>query len=102
MGKKIVLNRCYGGFSLSKDVKSMYKNATRDVIRPTGWFSDQDIPRDDPTLIDIIEKIGLEKAGGGFAKLQIIEIPEDVAEDGWIIQDYDGVEWVAEKHRTWP
>ena len=30
--------------------------------------------------------------------LKIIEIPDDV---DWIIEEYDGNEWVAEKHRTW-
>lgn len=101
MGRKIVLNRCYGGFSLSKDVKAMYRSATSGVCRPTGWFPDQDIPRDDPVLIEIIERVGVDRAGGQFSKLCIVEIPADVPEDGWIIQDYDGVEWVAEKHRTW-
>jgi hypothetical protein len=101
MGRKIVLNRCYGGFSLSKDVKDMYRSATSNIIRPSGWYPDHDIPRDDPLLIEIIESVGLNRAGGGFSKLCIVEIPDDVPEDGWIIQDYDGVEWVAEKHRTW-
>jgi hypothetical protein len=29
----------------------------------------------------------------------VIEIPDDVE---WIIVDYDGMEHIAEKHRTWP
>jgi hypothetical protein len=37
-------------------------------------------------------------ANGGNANIKIVEVPEDV---DWEIADYDGVEWVAEKHRTW-
>jgi hypothetical protein len=28
----------------------------------------------------------------------VIEIPDDVE---WEVEEYDGLEWVAEKHRTW-
>lgn len=101
MPRKIVLNRGYGGFSLSPEVKQLYTEATRDITRPPNWFMNTDVRRDDPVLIQIIEKVGLDSAGGGFARLRIIEIPDDVPPDGWIIQDYDGMEWVAEKHRIW-
>jgi hypothetical protein len=33
-----------------------------------------------------------------FAKLKIVEVPYGVE---WTIEEYDGVEWVAEKHRKW-
>ena len=57
----------------------------------------RDIPRDDPTLIQVLEELGVT-ANGEFAKLRIVEIPEDVE---WEIEEYDGLEWVAEKHRKW-
>jgi hypothetical protein len=101
MGRKIVVNRCYGGFSLSKHVKALYKEATKDIPRPENWFMESDVRRDDPVLIKIIEDVGIQSASSGFSKLRIIEIPDDVPADGWMIQDYDGMEWVAEKHRTW-
>lgn len=96
-----MINRCYGGFSLSDQVKALYKEATREITRPPNWFLITDVRRDDPVLIQIIESVGVQSAGGGFARLKIIEIPDDVAPDGWIIQDYDGMEWVAERHRVW-
>ena len=43
----------------------------------------------------------MDKSSDTDGKLKIVEIPDDVPEDGWTIQDYDGKEWVAEKHRTW-
>ena len=102
MPRQIVLNGCYGGFSLSDQAEVMYKEATKDIIRGDHWYADQDIQRDDPILIKIVQELGLKRAGGNYSQLEIIEIPDDVPDDGWIIKDYDGMEWVAEKHRTWP
>lgn len=101
MPRKIVINRCYGGFNLSHAVKTLYKQATEDIPKPQNWHIIADVKRDDPVLIQIIERMGVQSAGGEFSRLRIIEIPDDVPQDGWIIQDYDGMEWVAEKHRVW-
>lgn len=133
--KKIVINACYGGFSLSEMAEDLYaeksgfelfryennfgspyelikngkggflvytltKNhgpSISELPHETRWSS-RDIDRTDPILIDVIEELGSEKASGCCAELKIIEIPDDV--DGEI-EEYDGREWVAEKHRTW-
>ena len=55
------------------------------------------IPRDDPTLVQVVEELGAD-ASGRYADLEIVEIPDDVA---WQIEEYDGYEHVAEKHRIW-
>jgi len=60
-------------------------------------FSDRDLDRDDPVLVQVVKEMGAG-AGGRFAALKIVEIPADVE---WQIEEYDGMEWVAEKHRTW-
>ncbi len=99
--RKIVINTCYGGFSLSDKVINRYRQATGSVLGQDNEFFETDIARDDPVLIRIIEEIGVGAASGAFASLKIIEIPSDIPVDGWTIQEYDGVEWVAEKHRTW-
>jgi hypothetical protein len=39
-----------------------------------------------------------DNANGGFANLRVVKIPGNVE---WTIDEYDGLEWVAEKHRTW-
>jgi hypothetical protein len=44
-----------------------------------------------------VEQLG-EAANGEFAELKVVEIPDDAE---WTIQEYDGDEWIAEKHRTW-
>ena len=65
---------------------------------PDDWyFSERDIPRDDPDLIAVVRELG-DEANGNHATLRVIEIPDDVE---WEIEEYDGQEWVAERHRTW-
>ena len=59
---------------------------------------ENDIARDDPDLIATIELLGADVCGGRFSSLKIVEIPDDAE---WEIEEYDGLEWVAEKHRTW-
>lgn len=39
-----------------------------------------------------------EESGGTFSNLLVVEVPDDV---DWVISEYDGIEWVSEKHRTW-
>lgn len=53
--------------------------------------------RADPLLVQTVNELG-EKANGRFADLKIVEIPDGV---DWTIEEYDGQEWVAEKHETW-
>lgn len=60
------------------------------------WY-EREIPRDDPALVQVVEELGAD-ANARFAKLEIVEIPDGVA---WQIEEYDGLEHVAEKHRTW-
>ena len=60
-------------------------------------FHDRDVARDDPYLVQVVEELG-DRANGRHAELKVVEIPADV---DWEIDEYDGTEWVAEKHRVW-
>ena len=87
---KVVINTCYGGFGLSEKAYK-YLGLTWDGY---GFgFSD----RADPNLVKCVEELGKD-ASGLYAKLKVVEIADDVE---WQIEEYDGIEWVAEKHRTW-
>jgi hypothetical protein len=57
----------------------------------------QKIARDDCDLVDVVEKLGA-KANGPVSTLEVIEIPGDVV---WQIEECEGLEHVAEAHRTW-
>ena len=61
-------------------------------------WSETNLLRDDPVLVRVVEELGGEEAGSAVAVLKVVRIPANVS---WIIQDYDGQEWVAERHRTW-
>lgn len=101
MPRRIVLNKCFGGFSLSQEARDMYRDLTKDVERSPNWYIDLDVARDDPHLLTVVDTLGLNAASGSYADLTVVEIPDDVPKDGWVIQEYDGREWVAETHRIW-
>lgn len=91
---KIVINRRYGGFGLSEKAEKAY--CREKGIDPVN-FAHWEINRNDPVLIELVEKMGKD-AAGNHADLKVVDIPDDV---DWVIDEYDGMEWVAEKHRTW-
>ena len=111
---KIVINRCFGGFGLSDEAVRLYAKLAgialveaqskycgtefyTDTVSDETYFSYYDIARDDGFLIETVETLG-KAADGGHAKLSVVEIPDDV---DWQIEEYDGSEHIAEKHRTW-
>lgn len=119
---KVVINRCFGGFGISqkafekllerkgvayekvpskyaiRDSDSDYYKAGLPHSEET-YLSEYDFydNRSDLDLIAVIEELG-DAADGWAAELAIIDIPDDVE---WQIEEYDGREHVAEKHRTW-
>jgi hypothetical protein len=128
---KIVINRCYGGFGLSTEAVLRYAelkgitlyaekdsflthfytvpveeykklaakaDKTRDYSKLNNlYFTYREIERDDPLLVQIVEELG-EDSWGDCAELRVVEIPDDVE---WEINEYDGMESIAESHRTW-
>ena len=141
---KVVINKCYGGFSLSMEAQkaiAKLKNQTvyfyttvydhsgstinrsfkridkdpdvgtifcvaqdlgetcldKDLNKATHLGYDRDIDRSDPDLVKVVEKLG-EKADGAYAKLKIIEIPDDIT---WEVHEYDGMERIEEMHQSW-
>ena len=91
---KIVINACHGGFSVTEEV---YKYCGLEWDDYDSYFR-IDKNKTNLKLIEFIEKYGSKAASGDYAKLKVIEIPDDVE---WDIQEIDGWEWIAEKHRTW-
>jgi ABC-type transporter Mla MlaB component len=95
--KKVVINRCYGGFGLSHEAIMRIAEIKGIKLYTEDNFDVHGISREDKTLVMVVEELG-EKANGDCAELKIIEIPNDVE---YTIEEYDGSEWIAEVHRTW-
>lgn len=73
------------------------ETTTSEILNKAEWFHDRDLDRSDPILIQVIEELR-DKANGFCASLKIVEIPDDI---DYEIAEYDGLEHVAETHRTW-
>ena len=145
--KKVAINICYGGFSLSnmayekliewgipvcnykepkRNENGLYEKETDDEViydreltllgedesndKLYHFYKDADNSlfgrywdtwtrenRTHPLVIRVIEELG-EAANGRCAELKVVEIPDNVE---YYIDEYDGIEHVAEKHRTW-
>lgn len=79
-------------YHMTMDEKQEYNRLWREQN-----FYDRELARNDPILIQVVEELGAE-ANGRHAALKIVNVPDDIE---WEIEEYDGSEWVAEKHRTW-
>jgi hypothetical protein len=113
MTQKIAINKCFGGFGLSRkaflrlrelkqeaainepDIGDFYNDGSGP--RKSDFSFCDNIKRDDPLLIQVIKEIG-DRINGKCASIKVVEIPDNVE---WEIMEYGGREWIAEKHETW-
>lgn len=100
---EIVINKCFGGFSVSKIIFDKFglKWDGCGFLSNGDFGITDDNPekyRSNPRLIKAIKEVGCEKASGNVADLEIKEIPDGT---DFTIEDYDGMESIHEKHRIW-
>lgn len=99
--RKVVINKCYGGFSISDEavewINKKYPGKTvhEYSFRWTARSDDDDDRRDDHRLIDVVESLG-DAANGDHAELCIVKLPKRV--DRWYVDENDGYETVHEEH----
>jgi hypothetical protein len=94
--REIVIATSHSGFALSPEACSALAGALH-----RGPF--EDISRDDPVLVATVKRLGdlagaIEPLTGQRVPLAIVEVPADVE---YVIEEYDGAEWVSEAHRRW-
>jgi hypothetical protein len=110
MTTEIVLNRCYGGFSLSWKAYEylIKKKGYIETVKTTASFypdnkffgiegDNFDAFRTHPDLIEVVKKLG-DASNGEYSSLEVVTIPDNVVENGYYIEDNDGVESVHEYH----
>jgi hypothetical protein len=120
---KIVVNRCFGGFSISEEAYERLIELgvpliedNEDIQEDSGEFVIIKIKEDayghpyysdyiyntenrhNPLLVQTVEELG-EKANGIYAKLEVIDVPLNPGE--YTIYEYNGIELVHENHRSW-
>ena len=61
------------------------------------YYVSYELKRNSPDLIKVVKKLK-EKANGHCAELKIVEIPDGV---DFVIDEYDGIESIHEKHESW-
>lgn len=83
---KVVINRCYGGFRLSKEASEILREQGIDIDPCYGYLPD-DVPRHDKRLVEVVEKLG-DNASGRFSELKAVEIDSPM----YRISEYDGME----------
>jgi len=146
--KEIVINKCYGGFSLNHRAMMLYAKLSgfklypfvevrkkkgkewsaltgkytsyinpssksnpydlifysKKLLRLDGtyekdsrfWYGD--IKRDDPILVKVIKILGKKAIEHSYTQLKIVKISANI---DYEIAEYDGIEWIAEKHKIW-
>lgn len=89
-----------GAFRLSEKALALFEEVgrkRRKLLPERELVRSGTIPRDDPLLIAVIQKLG--SAASAFrSNIKIIEIPGDVE---WELKCDDAIEWIAEKHFEW-
>ena len=103
---KVVINTSVGLFAVSLvgikryiELGGEVSADELDLARQRGYgFELGNRYRAEERLIQMVEEFG-ERANGDVARLKIVEVPDDVEWE--VVQDETGIEWVAEKHRTW-
>lgn len=115
--ERILICGTYGGWGISREAFLRLRElGQEDALRepdigelysdgsgPRKSFSNlesfgRDIPRNDPLLLQVWDEMG-DSMSASLCKIVEVKVPVGVE---WDIEEYDGNEWVAEKHRTWP
>lgn len=86
---KIVINSCYGGFSLSKKAVKWLTEHGSNEARYTHIYGYWSGSRHNPLLVKCVEELG-DEASGACAQLEI----ETIEGNLYRIEEYDGMETV--------
>lgn len=78
---KVVINRKFGSFSVSKE-----------IAKELNLIDEWTLNRADKRLIEAVIK-DPKRASGEFARLAVVEIPDEATD--WEITEYDGAEGIT-------
>jgi len=81
---KVLINDCWGGFSLSTEFEDHLNSITDQLINNHELAA-----RHNVLLVEEAIKFGLDKASGTFSELIVVDIPDGCE---YNIHEYDGME----------
>ena len=90
----VVINKCYGGFSLSKEaVEALAQKKGMTVKELENEYGDDAryICRHDRDLVILYLAWGSRNVSGAYADL----VMEEIADDRYVVNEYDGMERVV-------
>lgn len=110
---KVVINACFGGFSLSTEAEREYLRRAGlewteepskfsllgphiHIVGGEQYWSARDLDRADPILVAIVEEWG-ERANGDCAQLEVRTLPKGTL---YLIDEYDGNESIQTRDGT--
>ncbi len=104
----IVINRCYGGYSLSTKAFRRLRELGHEEALNSDEGDGVFIPgsechyvgmdeRANPLLVQVVQELG-NGANGTYANLRVVEIPDGTQFE---IDEYDGMETIHEIHNSW-
>lgn len=96
--KKMIINKCYGGFGISMDaietlnITLLTSDIDSDIAKIIGINDpyDDEKNRCNPILIKLVESGHGEEIAASYAKLQVVTIPDNATD--YYISEYDGYE----------
>ena len=110
---KVVINKCFGGFDVSPEAYRIIADRKGWIVEKDDWGNccwrgekqgtersylvGSDLDRTDSDLIQVVEVLK-DQANGRHSELAVVEIPDGI---DWYIGEYDGLETIHERHRTW-
>ena len=89
MSIEVMINECYGGFSVSNSAINEYRKRCPEKEAVCNY----DVDRDDAVMIQIFKEMG-ERANGKHAQIKLQQIPARYARH-YSIGEYDGLEHVV-------
>lgn len=87
---KVVINVCYGGFSLSREASLLMNARYGTTLDPQYGYLDG-LPRHHKGLVSVVETLGSAAASGSCARLVVVEINSSM----YRIEEYDGYESIV-------
>lgn len=76
---------------------SMEERQHNSALYEKHSFDTRPSERHDPMLVRVVEELG-EKSWGTCSELRVVDIPDGT---DYEIDEYDGMETIHEKHRSW-